>query len=1149
MTGTQFITNTAASGGGLAVFSNGSLTLTASTVQSNTAANYGGGIFNNGGVMALDNSTLSGNWAAGLGGSDGGGALDQFGAQSRMTLNNSTIANNTAANLSTSGLWVEGGAVLTATNSLIANNGLTNNLATPGGTFVSLGNNLSNDWNGQPILPSDKTGNPLLEPLANNGGATWTHALLSGSPAIDSANPATALPTDQRGYSRQGPPDIGAYEFNGCQAATSVVQNTLDTGAGSLRVTLGCARPNATLTFDPSLAGQTITLSSGELIVSVPITVDGSTAPGVRVSGNALTRVFYATAPLTLKALTIQNGYATALGGGLYATGALTLTKVNVLSSTSAISCGGMFVSGATTISGGLFQGNTAAVTGGGLCTMQQLSVTGTQFISNTATNGGGIYNTGSLTLAASTVQSNTADDYGGGIYNTGSLTLTVSTVQSNTVTSHGGGIYNSSVMTLTASTVRGNTATNGGGTYNFNGVMTLTASTVQSNTADGYGGGIFNNGGVMALNNSTLSGNWAAGVGFGDGGGALDQIGDGSRMTLNNSTIVNNTAATLSTSGLSIYQGVLTATNSLIANNGQTNNFATTSGTFVSLGNNLSNAWNGQTTQASDKTGNPLVEPLADNGGATWTHALLIGSPAIDSANPATALPTDQRGYPRQGAPDIGAYEFSGCQAATSVVQNTHDTGAGSLRVTLGCAKPNATLTFDPSLAGQTITLSSGALIVSVPITVDGSLAPGVRVSGNTLTRVFSATAPLTLNALTIQNGYATDDGGGLYTTSALTLTNVNVLSNTATLNGGGVAAYGTTTISGGLFRGNSAAWDGGGLYTSQWLSMTGTQFITNSASNNGGGIFNLGQVWANQSTFISNTAINGGGLANVGQVRLDQSTLISNSASSDGGGINNYSGGVITLTTSTVLSNSARYGGGIENVGHSAVTVVTSTVRGNTATNGGGGIDNYDGSVVTVIASAVLNNTAFMGGGLTNDTGGLVTLDNSTLSGNVATGSTADGGGGAVAHLGSAPRTTLNNSTLVNNTAVGARLSTSGLWVQSGALTATNSLIANNGQTNNLATVGGAFVSLGNNLSNDWNGQTTQASDKTGNPLLGPLADNGGATWTHALLSGSPAINSANPATAFLTDQRGYPRQGTPDIGAYEAAAVYVYLPLMLR
>jgi hypothetical protein len=71
------------------------------------------------------------------------------------------------------------------------------------------------DQIGTPVAPID----PLLEPLANNGGITLTHALQAGSPAIDRGDPA-APPKDQRGYGRVGVPDVGAFEFDGVPPAT-----------------------------------------------------------------------------------------------------------------------------------------------------------------------------------------------------------------------------------------------------------------------------------------------------------------------------------------------------------------------------------------------------------------------------------------------------------------------------------------------------------------------------------------------------------------------------------------------------------------------------------------------------------------------------------------------------------------------------------------------------------------------------------------------------------------------------------------------------------------------------------------------------------------------------------------------------------------
>ena len=99
------------------------------------------------------------------------------------------------------------------------------------------------------------------------------------------------------------------------------------------------------------------------------------------------------------------------------------------------------------------------------------------------------------------------------------------------------------------------------------------------------------------------------------------------------------------------------------------------------------------------------------------------------------------------------------------------------------------------------------------------------------------------------------------------------------------------------------------------------------------------------------------------------------------------------------------------------------------------------------------------------------------------------------------------ITNSTIVSNTAVSPNQAKSGLWLENGTLTLRNSIVANNNGANNFYRTGGTFTSQGYNLADAWNGLSSQSTDLTGDPKLGPLADNGGATLTHMLLTGSPA------------------------------------------
>ena len=229
-----------AQGGGL--FNSGTLTLTNSTVSGNmvsciqTGTNgacfaQGGGIFNSG-TLTLTNSTVSGNTASCTnsgGGScfaQGGGLFDSL--PGTLTLTNSTVSGNTVScsgscTAAGSGLWSQGTATLTAT--IIAKQLLGSDcFAFFFTSITSNGFNLDSDNTCNLTGTGDQPGvtNPLLGPLANNGGPTQTQALLTGSPAIDAVTSGCPPPaTDQRGVSRpQGPHcDIGAYELVQTNAA------------------------------------------------------------------------------------------------------------------------------------------------------------------------------------------------------------------------------------------------------------------------------------------------------------------------------------------------------------------------------------------------------------------------------------------------------------------------------------------------------------------------------------------------------------------------------------------------------------------------------------------------------------------------------------------------------------------------------------------------------------------------------------------------------------------------------------------------------------------------------------------------------------------------------------------------------------------
>ena len=241
-----------------------------------------------------------------------------------------------------------------------------------------------------------------------------------------------------------------------------------------------------------------------------------------------------------------------------------------------------------------------------------------------------------------------------------------------------GNGIYNfSGTVTLSNSTISGNSATSGagGGIHNIGGTLTVSNSTLSGNSAndgaDGAfskGGGIYTAHGTVTVSNSTLSGNSAASV-----GGGIYSEGDGQgtgKLEVSNSTFSGNSNnGPFSFGGGSIHneRGTATLKSTIVAKSPSASGENCGGITITNGGYNLDSGTScGFPTNRSSK--DPLLGPLADNGGPTKTHALLEGSPAIDKGNSFGAT-TDQRGLPRPSnfadivnaadGSDIGAFEL----------------------------------------------------------------------------------------------------------------------------------------------------------------------------------------------------------------------------------------------------------------------------------------------------------------------------------------------------------------------------------------------------------------------------------------------------------------------------------------------------------
>ncbi|HJW37101.1 MAG TPA: right-handed parallel beta-helix repeat-containing protein [Candidatus Udaeobacter sp.] len=442
--------------------------------------------------------------------------------------------------------------------------------------------------------------------------------------------------------------------------------------------------------------------------------------------------------------------------------------------------------------------------------------------------------------------------------------------------------------------------------------------------------------------------------------------------------------------------------------------------------------------------------------------------------------------------------------------VTTTNDSGPGSLRQALADANDGDTINFDPALNGQTITLTTAELTINHDVTI---LGPGpnlltVARSSQTQFRIFHVMPghDATIEGLHITGGgvnWGSYGGGVLNDQASLTISNCSLTTNSATYGGAmysdGSGGSATLAVLNSSISGNHAVFAGGGIYNNGYNGGTATLSLMN-------------------STVTSNTAF----YSDIGY------------AVGEGGGIYN-SGGMLMITNSAVSNNLAGVtdpwpagtGGGIASYG--TLTITNSTIRGNEGYLAGGGI--ASGGTVTIINSTVSGNGAGgqhdgqpwgRGGGIS----GSVTLTNSTLSGNYAALSAGgiDGGGN------------ITNSTISGNNGGGI--------VVSGALDIGNTILKAGASGANISNQGGTVTSHGYNVCSDTGGGFLNGPGDQINtdPILGPLQDNGGPTFTHELLNGSPAIDASDPnfTPPPYYDQRGTDfwrvRNGRIDVGSFE-------------
>jgi CSLREA domain-containing protein len=431
--------------------------------------------------------------------------------------------------------------------------------------------------------------------------------------------------------------------------------------------------PNGTYTLSLVPDGTPDDNEDGDLDVTADLTINGQTIDNTHIDGGAIDRVLDVHAgSLAVTMLTLRNGNTPDDGGGIRAGGlGLVIEQAFVHENTAAGDGGGIAIGGgaSATVNFGDIRNNTA---GGG---------------------GGGIWQeSGDLIVDDfTTIGENTAGGAGGGIATDAGAALTVldSQVGGNSA-ADGGGVWvgGDAQATIARTTIVGNAVELRGGGISNAGIFTITHSVVRGNGAEFAGGGIFNIGGTLSATNVTVSENFGTDLAGGVFSGAK---GSGNLATLTNVTVADNDAA--EGGGLYLQPGdTLVLKNTIVANNPTGGDCAV--GSFTDNGNNIDSDGSCSLTDATSTTANPLLGPLEDNavdpvkvpvdGNAVvaLSHALLAGSPAIDTGDDAACPPDDQRGYIRpvdgddDGAAvcDIGAFEFGALPPATPEPSATTD-------------------------------------------------------------------------------------------------------------------------------------------------------------------------------------------------------------------------------------------------------------------------------------------------------------------------------------------------------------------------------------------------------------------------------------------------------------------------------------------
>lgn len=1124
------------------------------TLSSGDVNGYGGAVWIRSAHVSFNNCTLSGNRA------NAGGAIHKEGGDSFLSLNNSTVANNHAVtqgggihnsfgNLELTHATITGntcdqraggiflflGFYPTMRNCIVAGNtagqfpdidgvvsiaSSSHNLISDPGTTPSTNNNngaggLSDGVNGN-ILGVDA----LLGALADNGGPTATVALDPASPAIDGAVLIGGFSTDQRGIARPrgALPDIGAFEAptTAPVITTTTTSTTFTTmlpgsfqfaASGSPQPVFshnGALPAGVTLNTDGLLSGTPELFNEG--IYPITVTADNGTAPA---ASKAFALVVQQGAPLVISSpatttfTTIRSNSFQFIASGTPSptfsfTGSLptgvTLDSSGLLSGTPPLFSEGVYpitVTAQNSAAPSAVQSFTLVVQKG------DLLVTTAVDEDNGSTDpafgtGTSLREAVAFANAHSGPQTITFDPSLAG------QTIELSLVGDSSFGSSSALRIDNDITILGLTSAPGITITRADSApamrlfliWNKPAKLTLEDLSLTNGSSD-YGGAVYNNGSFVARR-CAFTGNYASWRGGAIYVQASSEIPD---ATLVNCTIAQN-SSNLGAGGV----------------------FAEPSLHPIGSSLNLVNC----TIVGNQATAQQDLIPAGLGGEGTITNCIV-------DAN---------RGYVYLDF--NGGVYFPDNSNLSSGYTGTHNLiGPGSYN---GGGNGSFVNGVDNNIVGMNVGLA--------PLTTLGSPTPVMPLRRTSLGHnagTASALATTDQRGIARPQGGATDIGAYEYLPYFVVTTAADESDNSSD------PAVGTGTSL------REALADANHYGTAQ--TITFAPALSGETITVGSELAISTQVTI-QGPGASQLTISGGNASRVfevgttGVATLSGLTIangrVDNASFPEGSGGGILNRGSLTLLDCVLSSNEAGgthlgHGGAIYHHGTGLVALRCSFTANQTGGGGYGGALGADSGIVEITASTFSGNNSLAGlgnGGAFSNFGAATQITNSTFSGNSAA------NGGAIIHYGNS--LTLQHCTIALNTA-----SFTGGGIERVGRTGNVFSLQNTLIVLNTAPTGpdacsytdendGVFTSLGHNLIGNAVGALGfgAAGDLLGstatplNPQLGPLGDNGGATHTHALLSGSPAINTGVAVGGITSDQRGSARSvaGTPDIGAVE-------------